>query len=387
MPAVAVTESWNPTDQTSQGSRTRRPSTAAERIDAVVRGLPARTADERDARHHAGAEHGRLCPGEDREERHRAEADGELGPAREPEEGRGGEDGSEHHRDVPARDDEQVAEAGGPEVPFDPRIQLGVVTEEETEEQPGLLRREDPLDRAAHDAPRGLRRADERARRRTQPRDGLHLELRRDALVPQRLRELFVVRHTEGALEPDEVASVNGGHLVAPADPDGRAEGGGALRPLHTMHLRGGGPAQRRLARIGLERALEHHPLRGQAREERGLDASMMDPAPARSESEDPDQGGDRRDDRCDRRPDATAGDGLHDLVIGSEEADASERLLARVPPFPPRTIRPSGRGGRPQAPSTARPGRASTSTRGDRGRTPPSPTAASTHPTARLRS
>ena len=43
MPAVAVTESWNPTDHTSQGSRTRRQSTAAERIDAVVRGRPAST--------------------------------------------------------------------------------------------------------------------------------------------------------------------------------------------------------------------------------------------------------------------------------------------------------------------------------------------------------
>ena len=44
MPAVAVTESWKPTDHTSQGSKTSRPSTAAERIEAVVRGLPASTA-------------------------------------------------------------------------------------------------------------------------------------------------------------------------------------------------------------------------------------------------------------------------------------------------------------------------------------------------------
>ena len=40
IPAVAVTLNWKPTDQTSHGSSTRRPSTAPERIDAVVRGLP-----------------------------------------------------------------------------------------------------------------------------------------------------------------------------------------------------------------------------------------------------------------------------------------------------------------------------------------------------------
>ena len=57
MPAVAVTESWNPIDQTSHGSSTSSTSTAAARIEPVARGSPDQDADEREARHHPRAHH------------------------------------------------------------------------------------------------------------------------------------------------------------------------------------------------------------------------------------------------------------------------------------------------------------------------------------------
>src|SRR5439155_22510654 len=43
MPAVAATDSWNPSDWTRVGSQARRRSTAAPRMVAVLRGRPRRT--------------------------------------------------------------------------------------------------------------------------------------------------------------------------------------------------------------------------------------------------------------------------------------------------------------------------------------------------------
>ena len=68
--------------------------------------------------------------------------------AAEPERGGEREHRSEHHRDVLARHDQQMAEAGRLEVARRDGIELRRVAEDEPEQQPGLARREDPFDRA-----------------------------------------------------------------------------------------------------------------------------------------------------------------------------------------------------------------------------------------------
>ena len=84
MPAVAATESWNPIDQTSQGSSARSTSTAAARIEPVERGPPDQHADERERRHDARAHDGRLGAGEHHEERDGADPEREPRPPRQP---------------------------------------------------------------------------------------------------------------------------------------------------------------------------------------------------------------------------------------------------------------------------------------------------------------
>ena len=64
------------------------------------------------------------------------------------------------------------------------------------------------------------------------------------------------------------VSSASPRHLVAPADPDRGAERRGPFRPLDPPHLGDGGPAERRLLGVGLERPREDDPFGGEVREE-----------------------------------------------------------------------------------------------------------------------
>ena len=126
--------------------------------------------DQREAGHHPRTEHRRLRTCQDREERHGAETHGELRPSREPQQRGRRQHRGEDHRDVPARDDEQMAEAGRAEVSLEPGVELRIVTEEQTEEQARLLREGTRLDRAADDPSDRLGRTDERAGGRVQAR-------------------------------------------------------------------------------------------------------------------------------------------------------------------------------------------------------------------------
>ena len=105
MPAVAVTESWNPIDHTSHGSRTRSTRTAAARTEPVARGLPDQHAHERDRGHHPRAHHRRLRR---RSSRRRTTTvptrQTEPRPPREPQQRRQPDDRRQHHRDVLAGD-------------------------------------------------------------------------------------------------------------------------------------------------------------------------------------------------------------------------------------------------------------------------------------------
>ena len=96
----------------------------------------------------------------------RADAQAEPRPPGQPQQRGQPEDRRQHHRDVLARDHQQVAEPARLEVAHHRRVQPGGVAQRQPEQQPRLLRREEPRDRPADERPEHLRRTDERARRR-----------------------------------------------------------------------------------------------------------------------------------------------------------------------------------------------------------------------------
>ena len=130
--------------------------------DAGSPGPAEQHAGQRDGRHHAGAQHGGLRPGEHDEEQHGAEPQRETPGAPEADGTREREDRSEHHGDVLARHDEQVAQAGGLEGTRGDRIEPRRIPEDETEQQSIFGRREDPLDRGAHEGSHDLGKVNER---------------------------------------------------------------------------------------------------------------------------------------------------------------------------------------------------------------------------------
>ena len=171
IPAVAATDSWNPIAWTSHGSSTSSASTAAARIVPVARGLPRRTPSQREARHRPGTQHRRFGAREHDEQDDDAEPEREAPDGPDLQHAGEREDRREHHRDVLARDDQQVPEPGRLEVARGDGVELRGVAEDEPEQQPRLARREDPLDRVADERADDLRHPDERRRGAADPLD------------------------------------------------------------------------------------------------------------------------------------------------------------------------------------------------------------------------
>ena len=98
-------------------------------------------------------------------------------------------DRRQHHGDVLARDHQQVAEPARLEVAHHAGVQPRCVAQRQPEQQPRLLRREEPRDRPADERSEHLRRTDERARRRPEAFDGVAVQLDDHPLVRERIAE------------------------------------------------------------------------------------------------------------------------------------------------------------------------------------------------------
>ena len=364
-------------DRELEAHRPREPRVEHEqgehgaREDRRGRARPAhQDAHEREARHHPRPKDGRLGSGEDREERHGAEADSELRPSREAEERGRGQHRREDHRHVPARDDEEMAEAGRPEVALEGRVELGVVAQEQAEQQPGLLRRERALDRPTDDAAHRLGRPDERARRRSQPRERVESQLRRDPLVTEDAREPGVVGDAEHAVEPDPIAASCARDLLVAADPDEGPERGGTLRPLDPVNLGDRRPSVRGGGGIGLQDALDRHALRSETGEERRVEPAIVQAAPSDPQHED---AGDGEGSGRDRGAGAhTAGrDGAHHAGLRRHQASSGERSGTNVHPATQEPCAHEAREADPEEQPPDRHGSAARARGGARRRTP----------------
>ncbi len=232
IPAVAATDSWNPIDQTSHGSRITSTRTAAARIEPVARGLPISTPTSAivaitPARITDGSapvittKNATVpTPRPNRGQRVKLKERGQP------------EDRRQHHGDVLARHHQQVAEPAGLEVAHHAGVQLRCVPQRQPEEQPRLSRREQARDGPADEGSEHLRRTDERARRRSQAFDGVAVQLDGHPLVGERIAEAGIVGPADHALGSNDVPAHPAPRVVVGAQPQGCAQRRGAARPL-----------------------------------------------------------------------------------------------------------------------------------------------------------
>ena len=251
--------------------------------------LAEQDADEGERGHRPGAQHGGLRTGEHHEEHDHAEAHPEARERPHPQGAGEGHDGSQHHRDVLARDDQQVSEAGRLEVACGDRVELRGIAENEAEQQPRLARREDPLDRAADERPHHLGEPDERCRRSADPLDVEGPDAHRQTAMRQRLREPRIVGDLQGALDAELIAPHRGRNVLVAADPRRFPNGRRVARPLDTPDIDQGVPAVRARLRVLPQRPRQRHGARGETRQQRTVDAGGAEPGPADAAEQDAD--------------------------------------------------------------------------------------------------
>ena len=144
MPPVAATLSWNPIDHTNHGSSTMSTSTAPARIEAVARGRPMSTPTSvsvamTPARITEGSApvsttKNTTVPEHSRNRGHRVR----------PTHAANARMGASTMATFSPLTTNRCPRPGGVEVPRQPRVQPGVVAQDQSEQQPGFLRREQP---------------------------------------------------------------------------------------------------------------------------------------------------------------------------------------------------------------------------------------------------
>ena len=257
MLAVAATDSWNPTDHTSAGSSTSRTTTAPARIEPVLLGRPSRTpisaspaitpARITDGSAPVSTTKNATVPIPSANRGHRDH------PSAAP----SASDRREHHRDVLARDHEQVREPGRTEVAFETGIEPGIVAEREPHQQPGLARRERGLDRAAGERSERLRPTDRRERGGTEAFGLVDLELRGDPAPQQERREPCVLDRAHRTRDAEPIAPDGVGRLVAAREPHRLADARAALVPSDRTDVEHRRPPIELDRRVDAERTLD----------------------------------------------------------------------------------------------------------------------------------
>ena len=266
IPAVAATDSWNPMDQTSHGSRITSTRTAAARIEPVARGLPISTptsaivaitpARITDGSAPVITTKNATVPTPRPNRGHRVSRSSEASPRI------GASTIATFSPDTTSRWPSPLA------------WKSRIMPASSWDASPNASPRSSPASRAGNsraiDRPTNARNTCAARMnglgRRPQALDGVAVQLDDHALVGERIAEAGIVGPADHALGSDDVSAHPAARVVLGAQPQGSAQRRGAARPLDPRDVERGVPSERAGAR---DRCGAHRsPSRGGARAE-----------------------------------------------------------------------------------------------------------------------
>ena len=330
IPAVAATDSWNPIDQTSHGSRITSTRTAAGQ-DRAGR---ARPADQHARRARSSPSRPRASPTARRRSSRRR-----TPPCRRQD--RTAATGSSRSSEASPRIGASTIATFSPDttsrwpspLAWKSRIMPASSCEASPNasprSSPASSRREQPRDRPADEGSEHLRRTDERARRRPQAFDGVAVQLDDHPLMGERIAEPGIVGPADHALGSDDVPAHPAPRVVVGAQPQGCAQRRGAARPLDPRDVERGVPPERAGLGIGVERTDHRHAARREPSQQRTVEPRPADARPSGADEHETDQHQHGRDERrsADR---SRRGDGRDGHVLSLGQSRPVQRVRVR---------------------------------------------------------